>query len=85
MLGGTEYVGLEIGLMGLSMACYVGLRGVLSGLTKSADHPSSAHGARKLSISQLSLGVAPAQISLGISSLPMQLPIPAEGRSPLSR
>ena len=28
--------------MGLIMVCYSGLHGILSGLTKSADHPSSA-------------------------------------------
>ena len=29
-----------MGLMGLIMACYLGLYGILSGLTKSTDHPS---------------------------------------------
>ena len=29
-----------MGLMGLLMACYEGLWGILSGLTKSTDHPS---------------------------------------------
>ena len=29
-----------MGLMGLIMACYGGLWGILSGLTKSTDHPS---------------------------------------------
>ena len=31
-----------MGLMGLLMACYGGLRGILSGLTKSTNHPSGA-------------------------------------------
>ena len=31
----------RIGVMGLIMACYLGLRGIPIGLTKSADHPSS--------------------------------------------
>ena len=30
-----------MGLMGLLMAYYGGLQGILSGLTKSTDHPSS--------------------------------------------
>ena len=30
-----------MGLMGLIMACYLGLYGILSGLTKSTDHPST--------------------------------------------
>ena len=35
--------------MGLAMACYCGLKGILSGLTKSTDHPSSTIlGAQKL-------------------------------------
>ena len=29
-----------MGLMGLLMACYGGLKGILTGLTKSTDHPS---------------------------------------------
>ena len=28
-----------MGFMGLIMACYLGLYGILSGLTKSTDHP----------------------------------------------
>ena len=28
-----------MGLIGLIMACYGGLKGILTGLTKSADHP----------------------------------------------
>ena len=32
-----------MGLLGLVMACYLGLYGILSGLTKSTDHPSSSH------------------------------------------
>ena len=42
MLGcslGTQEIGLVIGLVVL-MACYLGLYGILSGLTKSTDHPS---------------------------------------------
>ena len=31
-----------MGLIGLLMACYGGLYGILSGLTKSTDHPSSS-------------------------------------------
>ena len=34
-----EKVGLVMGLMGLIMACHGGLQGILSGLTKSTDHP----------------------------------------------
>ena len=30
-----------MGLRGLLMACYGGLGGILSGLTKSTDHPST--------------------------------------------
>ena len=30
-----------MGLMGLLMACYVALQGILSGLTKSTHHPST--------------------------------------------
>ena len=33
---------IVIGLIGLIMACYDGYRGILTGLTKSTDHPSSA-------------------------------------------
>ena len=32
-----------MGLMGLLMAPYGGLKGILSGLTKSTDHPSIEH------------------------------------------
>ena len=34
-----------MGLMGLIMACYLGLYGTLNGLTKSTDHPSVHLGA----------------------------------------
>ena len=33
-----------MGLMGLLMASYGGLWGILSALTKSTDHPSGGHG-----------------------------------------
>ena len=38
---GTSQVGLVIGFMGLIMAHYLGLYGILSGLTESTDHQSS--------------------------------------------
>ena len=31
-----------MGLMGLVMACYGGLPGLLTGVTKSTDHPSNS-------------------------------------------
>ena len=34
--------------MGLAMACYGGLQGILTGLTKSTDHPSKDHGTFQL-------------------------------------
>ena len=37
-----------IGLMGLTRACYLGLYGILIGLTKSTGHPSRALIARTL-------------------------------------
>ena len=41
---GTYEVGLVMGLMGLLMAYYGGLRGIKSGVTKSTDHPSRIEG-----------------------------------------
>ena len=38
---GTKQVGLAMGLTGLLMASYGGVEGILSGLSKSIDHPSS--------------------------------------------
>ena len=41
-----------MGLMALIMASYLGLYGILSGLTKSTDHPSTAQGALRFALCQ---------------------------------